>query len=382
MGLGDVENPGRAAPDPSLPGPSKKKNTSGRFTRILLRIQAAFRRARRPYSGARAVRELGFPRRILLRGPRLFRPVGRPLSVLDPESQSLLNDLLRTTGPNLGLPTLRSMMPWAPRAALRRELRFYRALYRRKRSSMIYRLKWKRARAVWAADLSEAPADVDQGAQVFLAVRDLASGYTVAWHPLRSGSGEDVEWALRVLFKAHGAPLVLKTDNGSCFISKAVASLLEEFEVAHLRSPRAWPQYNGACEAGVGALRTLTETARVELGEAGEWSFEACCAARQILNERRRRKRRGPEARWRLPWPRRRACRREFQTRLEARWEKLRRKHGKRREPRLWVRRKAIEDTLRSAGYLRLEQHEIRSRALTRRELPRLESLEVISTVQ
>lgn len=304
------------------------------------------------------------------------------MSVLNVESQSLLNDVLRTTGPDVGLPTLRSLMPWAPRAALRRELRFYRALYRSKRSSWIFRLKWKRAGAVWAADLCEPSPDVDRGAPVFLAVRDLASGYTVAWHPLRSASGEDVEWALRALFKTHRPPLVLKTDNGSCFISKAVGSLLEEFGVAHLRSPRAWPQYNGACEAGVGALKTLTETAMVGLSEEGEWSFEACCAARQILNDRRRRDGRSAEVRWSRPWPRREKSRREFQARLAARWEELRRANGKRRERGLWVRRKAIEDALRSRGYLRLERGTVRSRALGRRELPRLASFEFVCTVR
>ena len=50
-------------------------------------------------------------------------------------------------------------------------------------------------------------------------------------------------------------PLVLKSDNGPAFVSAEVRAVLAERGVVALYSPPYWPRYNGAIEAGIGALR-------------------------------------------------------------------------------------------------------------------------------
>jgi hypothetical protein len=157
---------------------------------------------------------------------------------------------------------------------------------------------------VWAVDLADPPSFVDGWGRAVLAVRDLASGHTVAWVPLQRGSGRPVADELARLFHRHGAPLALKSNNGSCFISAHVRMLLARSGVAHLRSPRAWPQYNGACEAGIGLMRALTDVVSAAHGAADCWTLEA-------LNEARERANRMPRYRGRklvapqLEWTRR-----------------------------------------------------------------------------
>jgi transposase InsO family protein len=54
----------------------------------------------------------------------------------------------------------------------------------------------------------------------------------------------------RALFLEHGAPLVLKSDNGSGFIAEAMRDFLARSQVPPLYSPPYTPEYNGAVKAG------------------------------------------------------------------------------------------------------------------------------------
>ena len=62
--------------------------------------------------------------------------------------------------------------------------------------------------------------------------------------------------ALKALVKWHGRPLVIKSDNGGALRGEKVMQWLECQEVRQLFSPRGTPRYNGACEAGIGSLKT------------------------------------------------------------------------------------------------------------------------------
>jgi hypothetical protein len=57
-----------------------------------------------------------------------------------------------------------------------------------------------------------------------LAIRDFASGYTLAWLPVREATAETVLHFLRLLFRIFGAPLVLKSDNGRTTAGRSRAS--------------------------------------------------------------------------------------------------------------------------------------------------------------
>ena len=70
-------------------------------------------------------------------------------------------------------------------------------------------------------------------------VRDLASGYQLAWHPTRTATAEETLPILLSLFDEQGLPLVLKSDNGSAFKSRLLAGMLDDWQIVPLRSPPA-----------------------------------------------------------------------------------------------------------------------------------------------
>src|SRR5262249_35590138 len=92
---------------------------------------------------------------------------------------------------------------------------------------------------------------------------------------------------LEALFREHGPPLVLKVDNGAAFRSAALQELLSRHGVQGLYSPAFTPQYNGAAEAGVGAMKGRTEALALARGGAGAWTGEDTEAARQEANAAR-----------------------------------------------------------------------------------------------
>jgi len=117
-----------------------------------------------------------------------------------------------------------------------------------------------------------------------LAVRDLASGRQLLWLPVADATAAMVAAALTILFVEHGAPLVLKSDNGSAFGAEVVQHLLATWGVKTLFSPPRMPRYNGAIEAGIRSLTTRTDLHAARQGRPGFWSWEDTEAARQEAN--------------------------------------------------------------------------------------------------
>src|SRR5262249_52677908 len=148
----------------------------------------------------------------------------------------------------LGMPALRTRFPDIARAELDDLLKGYRRRWRAANPRLLHRLHWQRAGAVWAIDFAEAPSLIDGSYAYVLAGRDLASGQTLLWHPVAAPTAEVVVSELRLLFTLHGAPLVLKSDNGSAFIAEAVQRELRCWGVGQLFSPPRRPEYNGAIE--------------------------------------------------------------------------------------------------------------------------------------
>jgi hypothetical protein len=112
-----------------------------------------------------------------------------------------------------------------------------------------------------------------------LAVRDLASGQQLLWLPAEEATGRVAADALAGLFMLHGAPLVLKCDNGAPFTSGTVRQLNHDFDVKILFSPPRMPRYNGAIEAGIGSLKVRTEHHAARHGRPGQWIFDDVAAA-------------------------------------------------------------------------------------------------------
>jgi transposase InsO family protein len=205
-------------------------------------------------------------------------------------------EVFHEVGPHVGLPTLRATFPTVPRseltdlqAAFRQHVR---VTYRRSMEE----LHWTTPSRVWAMDHAQPPSPIDGCYRRVLAVRDLASGMQLAWLPVLDETAETTAAVLRMLFACHGAPLVLKSDNGSPFISQLLYELLAAWEVVPLFSPVQMPEYNASCEAGIGALKDRTSALAARstrvldaLGRAFEgsllWTSDDLEAARRQANE-------------------------------------------------------------------------------------------------
>jgi transposase InsO family protein len=164
-------------------------------------------------------------------------------------------------------------------------LRRYRRVWRRKRRLLVRSLEWTRPGAVWAIDFSEPPGPIEGRFARLLAVRDLASGQQLLWLPVADESSQTARDALESLFRQYGAPLVLKSDNGSAFTAEEVGELLDRWQVGHLFSPLRMPRYNGSCEAGIGSMKARTHHEAASAGRPGEWTCDDTEAARLQANQ-------------------------------------------------------------------------------------------------
>jgi transposase InsO family protein len=212
------------------------------------------------------------------------RERGRPAQRSERTLRNRTLALIGLLGPGVGVPTLQALCPGMARRELDDLLRRYRRVFRQRSRLLIRRLHWTRPGAVWALDFAEPPQPVDGHFARLLAVRDLASGAQLLWLPVADESAETAVAALLALFREHAAPLVLKSDNGSAFISTEFAALLAEWGVWPLFSPPRLPRYNGSCEAGIGSMRTRTHHRAAAQGRAGAWTCDDAEAARQEAN--------------------------------------------------------------------------------------------------
>jgi hypothetical protein len=207
------------------------------------------------------------------------RLLGRPTQRGAVSERNEVIALLDELGPRLGVPTLQSCFPRLARAELADLLGRYRRLWRLRQRQALCVLHWQVAGSVWAMDFAEAPLPIDGIYPYLLAVRDLASGMQLLWQPLRAANAIEASAALVALFVQHGAPLVLKTDNGSPFCADVFMAVLQQWRVLALFSPPYWPRYNGSAEAGIGSSKSRTEEHAGRAGHPGDWSYDDAAAA-------------------------------------------------------------------------------------------------------
>jgi Integrase core domain len=235
---------------------------------------------------------LGLPQRTLRHWDRLARrdqlrplPRGRPLLRSPRHQRQEVLDFLGEIGPAVGLPTLQASFPGMPRAELRDLLGRYRRVWRTRYHATVHVLEWTRPGSTWAIDFAEAPSAIDGTWPYLLAVRDLASGQQLLWLPVSDETAATAVRELELLFTRHGPPLVLKADNGSAFVAAEMKRRACVWGVHVLYSPPWRPSYNGAVEAGIGALKTRTHWLACQAGHAEIWTSADVEAARQQANE-------------------------------------------------------------------------------------------------
>ena len=218
------------------------------------------------------------------RNPLRILPLGRPILGASRVQRNQVIRFIDELGPGIGVQALRSMFPHLSRAELKDILRRYRRVWRKRNRRPLHVLHWTRPGAVWAIDFHGPRPLVDGLHPHLLAVRDLASGYVLLWLPVSAATGATVVCALTRLFVLHGAPLVLKSDNGSAFIDAAVRKLAKNFGVQILYSPPRMPWYNGSIEATIGSLKIRTEAHAARHGHPGYWTWVDAAAARIEAN--------------------------------------------------------------------------------------------------
>jgi transposase InsO family protein len=230
--------------------------------------------------------------RTLRRWCRRDAPVllGRPVRHASPDARNAVIHFLDEHGPHVGVPTLRECFPAISRAELTDLVRRYRRVWRRRHRVPLRVLSWPVVGSVWAIDFTGPRPAVEGRYPYLLAVRDLASGRQLLWRPVEAATAAAAVEALASLFAEHGAPLVVKCDNGPPFTSAAAERLLGAHGVVALHSPPYWPRYNGSVEAGIGSLKDRTAAWAARGGRAGDWTWDdaagACAEANALSRPR------------------------------------------------------------------------------------------------
>jgi len=212
-------------------------------------------------------------------------PLGRPHLHAAPEESREVIRFLHGQGPWTGMPTLTGQFGGVPAAELRDLLWFFRHLWVAQHPRQSCVLHWHQVGTVWAMDFTKVHHPIDDIYPYVFAVRDLASGLQLAWRPVLDMTAQTAQAELELLFTIHGAPPVLKSDNGSAFLAEATKALLGRWQVQPLYSPPGQPGYNGSIEASIGSLKKRTQHAAYLAGHAGAWTTADLNRAQESANE-------------------------------------------------------------------------------------------------
>ena len=215
--------------------------------------------------------------------PRIHT-LGRPTLRSSRADRTEVLDVVDELGPATSVATLRACFPALPRAELDDLVKRYRCVWRKRHQHIAYCLHWQIPGTVWAMDFTQPPRPIDGIYPYLLAVRDLASHQQLLWLPVFDMTADTTIEALWMLFSLHGAPLVLKADNGSAFIAEATKDFLFPIGVNLLFSPPHTPRYNGSIEAGIGSLKMRTERHATRAGHPGYWTCDNVSAAHSEAN--------------------------------------------------------------------------------------------------
>jgi hypothetical protein len=213
-----------------------------------------------------------------------LQALGRPVLRSSCAARNEVLDLLDELGPATSLATLRACFPALPAAELHELLVRYRRVLHRRYHALVHVLRWQVPGSVWAIDFAQPPQPLDGRFPYLLAVRDLSSGQQLLWQPVPEATAAVTSQALAYLFAVHGAPLVLKMDNGCTFLAGATLAVLASARVLPLFSPPYLPSYNGSIEAGIGSLKSRTESQASRKDHPGCWTWDDVAAAREEAN--------------------------------------------------------------------------------------------------
>ncbi len=207
-------------------------------------------------------------------------PQGRPPRIASAERQAAVTAFLEQHGPSISLSALGAAYADVAQDELSDLRAKYCADWRREHAQEQCRLEWLDAGSVWAMDFTHPPHRIDGVFCAILNVLDLASHEQLLWLVVDCEDGATVMEALADLFAEHGAPLVMKCDNGPAFRAYVTKRLLRDREIFALYSPPYCARYNGACERVNRTLKELTAHLADQAGRAGFWTSDDLLVAR------------------------------------------------------------------------------------------------------
>jgi transposase InsO family protein len=215
------------------------------------------------------------------------RNQGAPRLDATPQERKDVRDFLALFGTDLDVHTLHDHFPAIARRDLRILLHLTQQDLHHQAQMRWYRsVTWHSPNRAWAMDHTEPPTPIDHQYRFVLTVRDLASGATLAAHAVERMDAASTIACLRDLITRHGAPLLIKADNGGAFAGNDTREFLNAQGIALLLSPPYTPSYNGACEAGNGTLKRLTHDIATAHDRPECWTLDDLEAARLRANRR------------------------------------------------------------------------------------------------
>ena len=150
--------------------------------------------------------------------------------------------------PRIGLPRLRAVIPGLPKNSTAAFLKRLKRIRGRRRGRYWRVLHWLVQGAVWAIDGTWFDRPVLGHSRRALVVVELCTRQTLWVQAVPGERAGAVLACLRTLVARHGAPLVLKADNGSAFVAASVARFCRAHGITMLHSPVRRPRWNGTCE--------------------------------------------------------------------------------------------------------------------------------------
>ena len=213
-----------------------------------------------------------------------IQEIGRGAIRAETYEREAILAMLGLLGPGVGVGTLMEMFPQVARRELEDLLSRYRDVWKKASRRSVMALRWKGAGRFWAMDYTEAPKPIDGKYPYILVIRDLASGFQILALPCEEATAATTVAALKLVLPQFGAPLVMKHDNGGHFTESEVQELLASWGILALVSPPRTPKYNGAAEAGIGALKTRAHHESARWDRVGEWTCDDVELARMQSN--------------------------------------------------------------------------------------------------
>lgn len=217
-------------------------------------------------------------------------PLGRPAERGSADRRNEVLKWITGLGGEVSVRSLKEAFPDMGRAELRDLKRRWRKIARKRPERLLLRLDFTTPGTVWAMDFAQPERKVDGIFPYFFAVRDLASGKHLAAMPILHDDSKSARDVLQALFLWLPPPLVLKSDNAKAFKTDEMRDLLGANGILPLFSPPYYPQYNGACETGIGTIKTFAHHAAADRGYPGEFTANdfhtAVCRANALTRPR------------------------------------------------------------------------------------------------